>query len=117
MIMMIDIATRLVYEAVVQRGVAEILEAMIEDNKFYSEVAKTQEEKTRSTRHLTEEQLAQCINNHYDFNEFGGFCDDNVGEALDYIFKEDTEKRFRFINKAQEEMLCKASDMLVTMIH
>lgn len=117
MIMMIDIATRLVYEAVVQRGIAEILEAMIEDQDFYNEVAKTQEEKTRSTRHLSEEQLAQCINNHYDLNEFGGLCDDDVVESLDYIFKEDVDKRLQFINKAQEEMLCNASDMLVTMIH
>ena len=76
-----NIALRLLQEAVVTRGTSEVMEAMFDNKHFFHKVVDTY----RIDQSLSHDQLLDAINEHYDFNEFGGLTEDSTNDMMDNL--------------------------------
>ena len=57
---------------------------------------------------VDENEIADTIHEHYDFNEFGGLCNENYDKVVDLFGVEclyESEEAIEFVNDVREKML------------
>lgn len=84
---------------IVMHGVWDIEDAISNNSSIQVEL-----EHVFNTNGMVEEDiLCEVINEHYDFNEFGGFTSDYISNLMEVMMP--MFVRMKFINEAQIEMI------------
>jgi len=91
---------------VIMNGVWDIADAIKENYAFRTNI----EEITLSNNVITEEELLDLINSHYDFNEFGGLTESFISNLMDVLMPKYVQTLF--INDVQDEMLRLATERI-----
>jgi NADH:ubiquinone oxidoreductase subunit B-like Fe-S oxidoreductase len=63
---------------------------------------------------VDENEIADAIHEHYDFNEFGGLCNENYDKVVDLFGVEyllESEEAIEFVNDVREKMLTAFKEM------
>jgi NADH:ubiquinone oxidoreductase subunit B-like Fe-S oxidoreductase len=63
---------------------------------------------------VDENEIADTIHEHYDFNEFGGLCNENYDKVVDLFGVEclyESEEAIEFVNDVREKMLTAFKEM------
>ena len=84
---------------IVMNGVWDIADAIKENYYFRTNI----EEIKLTNNVITEEELLDLINEHYDFNEFGGLTESFISNLMDTLMPKYVQTIF--INDVQREML------------
>lgn len=91
---------------IVMNGVWDIEEAIKENYDFRTNI----EERLLMDCTFTEEVLLDLINDHYDFNEFGGFTEPFISNLMDMLMPKYVKTMF--INDVQRDMLKMATERI-----
>jgi len=76
-----SINIRILQDAVVTRGVSDVMFSMFDNKHFFHSVANFYERNNG----LTIEQLKEIIDDFYDFNEFGGLTEESTNAVMDAL--------------------------------
>ena len=72
---------RTLQDAVITRGVSDVMFSMFDNKHFFHSVVDTY----ANNNGLTIDQLKESIDDYYDFNEFGGLTEDSTNVTMEAL--------------------------------